>query len=66
MAEPSVLKEGKYFRQAPFNQMQMEPKMPVMPGQGFPNYSAPPFWDKRDGTTKECSQTPWFQVKWVG
>lgn len=43
MAEPSVLKEGKYFRQAPFNQMQMEPKMPVMPGQGFPNYSAPPF-----------------------
>ena len=43
MAEPSVLKQGKCFGQAPFNQMHMKPKMPKRPGQGFPNSSAPPF-----------------------
>lgn len=49
MAEPSVLRRGKYFGQAPFKQMQIEPKMPRTSGQGFPNHSAPPFQDKGDG-----------------
>lgn len=52
MAKPSVSKRGSTLVRPHSNKMQMELKMPATPVQGFPNYSVPPFWDKKNGATK--------------